>query len=66
MSVYQFLLLFASTGLVISVESNTVDIVDFSDIMILDAFNNSYLAYNKFRPLSPAFPGQKSLQNKIK
>ena len=40
-----------------TIVSHTVDVVDFSDIMILDAFNDSYLANNKFRQLAPAFPG---------
>jgi hypothetical protein len=58
MSVYPFLILFSAVGVAMSVDSSTtVDIVDFSDMMILDTFNHSYLANNKFRQLSPAFPG---------
>ena len=34
-----------------------VDIIDFSDLVIQDAFNSSYLAKNKFKELAPRFPG---------
>jgi hypothetical protein len=34
-----------------------IDIVDFSDLVIRDAFNGSYLAKNKFKELAPRFPG---------
>ncbi len=34
-----------------------VDIIDFSDLVIQDAFNGSYLAKNKFKELAPRFPG---------
>jgi hypothetical protein len=44
-----------------SVDCNTmmdkVDIIDFSDLVIQDAFNGSYLAKTKFKELAPRFPG---------
>jgi hypothetical protein len=44
-----------------TVDCNTimdkVDIIDFSDLVIRDAFNGSYLAKNKFKELAPRFPG---------
>ncbi len=38
-----------------------VEIVDFSDLVIRDAFNDSYLAMNNFKELAPRFPGVHSI-----
>jgi hypothetical protein len=55
--------MFAAAWLLVMLSISTVvcntmiDIVDFSDLVIKDAFNGSYLAKNKFKELAPRFPG---------
>jgi hypothetical protein len=55
--IFERVLLMSCFSAVAANSTMMVDIIDFSDMVVFDAFNNSYLAKNKFKELSPVFPG---------
>jgi hypothetical protein len=53
-----YFLLIWSINIVVCINAmDQVEIVDFSDLVIRDAFNGSYLALDNLKELAPRFPG---------